>query len=198
MSDVKMKLRGSQFLEALFKATEEGLYAGATIGADAAVRSFGRQHGGKSSAPGSPPNVQSGFLRNSVTAVNANDLGRPLAAAYGTNVPYGRYLEFGANVRGRPWLTVPIHPDAKKAARRGIPARRLPLRLIKTKTQLLLIRDKKGKNARTEVWFVLKRAVKIAARPWLGRSLNDNRVQISARINDVVSRKMRGIQVIGQ
>ena len=60
--------------------------------------------GRKPSAPGEPPAVQTGRLRNNIVhqpATAAN-----LIARVGTNVPYGKHLEFGTS-RGlapRPWL----------------------------------------------------------------------------------------------
>lgn len=173
------------------RAAESGLYAGATLAADRAVRNFGRNHGGVPSLPGSPPNSQSGLLRNSVTAVHAKDLGIPLAAAYGTNVPYGRYLEFGANPKGNPWLTIPVHPQAKRASRRGQSARSFPLRFVKTKNAALLVKDVPGKHARMEVWYVLKHEVKIAPRPWLLRAVRDLGARLPQVVNQVFAREMK-------
>ena len=59
--------------------------------------------GRKPSAPGQPPAVQTGALRNSVVhqpATAAN-----LVARVGTNLPYGKLLEFGTSrMAARPWL----------------------------------------------------------------------------------------------
>jgi len=53
------------------------------------------------SAPGSPPSVQTGRLRNSI---GYNVVG-PARAQVGTNVEYGLYLEFGTSrMPARPFL----------------------------------------------------------------------------------------------
>lgn len=172
-------------------AANDALFAGALVCADRAVRNFGANHGGVPSLPGNPPNSQSGHLRNSVTAVHSKDLGVPLAAAFGTNVPYGRYLEFGANPKGKPWLTIPVHPEAKRASRRGQGARSFRLRFQKTRNGALLVKDVPGNRGRSEVWYVLKHEVHIAPRPWLLRSVRDvGHDRLTQVVNDVFARKM--------
>ena len=59
--------------------------------------------GRKPSAPGQPPAVQTGRLRNSI--VHQPATAGNLFARAGTNVPYGKYLEFGTSkMAARPWL----------------------------------------------------------------------------------------------
>ena len=54
------------------------------------------------SAPGEFPKKVSGFLRRGVAYEVDTDR---LEARIGTNVPYGKHLEFGtANMEARPWL----------------------------------------------------------------------------------------------
>jgi HK97 gp10 family phage protein len=56
--------------------------------------------GGKHSPPGDPPFVQTGRLRGSVAHEVVGLIGR-----VGTNVIYGRFLEFGTRrMAARPWL----------------------------------------------------------------------------------------------
>jgi HK97 gp10 family phage protein len=66
----------------------------------------GRKHATlryQSSAPGNPPAVQTGHLRRSVQ-VDRSQVASNLRATVGTNVPYGRYLEFGTRkMAARPW-----------------------------------------------------------------------------------------------
>lgn len=65
------------------------------------------------SAPGSPPNVQTGHLRNSI---GYNIVG-PAKARVGTNVEYGLYLEFGTSrMPARPFMG-PIVADRRTMAR---------------------------------------------------------------------------------
>lgn len=57
----------------------------------------------RASAPGDPPATDTGRLRSSITT-DLHDLVR-LSATVGTDVAYGRYLEFGTvNMAARPWL----------------------------------------------------------------------------------------------
>lgn len=97
-----------------FRAIDAG--ASRAVGRAAAVvqrgivNSFGRSGSGGGpigrvtnipSAPGSPPNVQTGHLRNSI----AFNIKSPIRAAVGTNVEYGYWLEFGTTkMLARPFL----------------------------------------------------------------------------------------------
>lgn len=195
--NVKITWDGNNYLRHVRAAAEDALFAGALLCADQAVRNFGRAHGGVPSLPGNPPNSQTGHLRNSVTAVHPRDLGIPLTAAFGTNVKYGRYLEFGASPRGNPYLTIPIHPEAKRASRRGQSARSFRLRFVKTKNAALLVKDVPGRHARMEVWYVLKRQVRIAARPWLLRSVRDVGPRLSQVVNAAFRREMARFKGVG-
>ena len=57
----------------------------------------------KPSAPGEAPAVQKGRLRNSI--VHQPATAATLIARVGTNVPYGKHLEFGTSkMAARPWL----------------------------------------------------------------------------------------------
>ena len=57
----------------------------------------------QASAPGDPPATDTGRLRASIKS-DLTDLVR-LAAEVGTNVEYGRHLEYGTvNMAARPWL----------------------------------------------------------------------------------------------
>ncbi len=102
----------NEFFRSLEAGARVATGAAASVYERAIVRSFGRSGagGGKKgmvtnipSAPGSPPNIQTGHLMRSIGyAVKA-----PMRAAVGTNVAYGRHLEFGApraNVAARPFL----------------------------------------------------------------------------------------------
>lgn len=98
--------------------------------------------GRKPSAPGQPPAVQTGALRNSVVhqpATAAN-----LIARVGTNLPYGKWLEFG--------FTMPVPKLSKPNKKTGV---RLPIRSFK------------GADGKRVIW-VQTEPVKVLARPWLG------------------------------
>lgn len=68
-----------------------------------------RVYGAFPSAPGEPPHKQTGRLRAGVThEVLLWGLGR-LIARVGTNIPYGKHLQFGTRfVKPRPWLDVAL------------------------------------------------------------------------------------------
>jgi len=168
----------SKLGDALTRAVNDGLAAAANVAADEAVRSFGK-NGEASSPPGSPPNWHSGKLGNSISYAHPDRLGTPLHAAFGTEVPYGKYLETGATVRPKrtKYLPVPINDAAKRMARQvgnqGVSLRTKNLKVIidKAKRQALLVEQTKtGKQRKNGAVFVLKRSVTIKARPWIMRA----------------------------
>lgn len=56
------------------------------------------------SSPGQPPGVDTGTLRRSVQ-IDRSRVDSDLLARVGTNVEYGRYLEYGTiKMAARPWL----------------------------------------------------------------------------------------------
>lgn len=188
---VRLQWHGDEALKRLEAAANKGLTEYAIVVAGTAERSFGREHGGIPSKPGMPPHSQSGHLRNSIAYVPAKNL----KALVGTNVPYGRHLEFGFTARAKraKFLAVPVHPKASRAlVRAGGRTRNIPgLVLIRTKAgQLLLVKPIKGKHARVEVWFVLKKSVTVAPRPWLRPALARSRAEGLRRMHAAVAREM--------
>lgn len=183
-------------------AVNAGVYAGAIEAARTVREDMGGTGGTRdsgvlgssrnsytSSAPGGPPGVRSGNLRNSIDAMSPEELGTPSRAAYGTNVAYGRHLEFGAYPRAKAgkYLTIPLHGKAESALiRAGGSVRNIPgLFFIRTmKGQLFLARKYGGKRARVELWFILKKSVRIAARPWAFRPVTVHRERILAAIHN--------------
>lgn len=68
------------------------------------------------SKPGDPPNTDLGVLRQGIKVEQVSET----LVLVGTNVPYGRDLEFGSsakNVAARPWLSVAFNIVASKAAK---------------------------------------------------------------------------------
>lgn len=97
--------RGDEAIRAINGALDDAVTAGALVAADAAVAIMGRDHGGIPSKPGEPPNVQKGTLSRSTHYVSPQDMGIPHTAAAGTDIPYGRFLEYGTSrMAARPWL----------------------------------------------------------------------------------------------
>jgi phage gpG-like protein len=69
-------------------------------------RSYGRH---KASAPGEAPATDTGALASSIARVS----GKP-GAAVGTNLEYGKHLEFGTtNIKPRPWLFPALESQRK-------------------------------------------------------------------------------------
>lgn len=173
MSRVTVQWKGPEFLAAVKKAAEDTLYAAATVAQDTIVRRFPRSKA--ASPPGSPPAVKRSLLRNSITAVHARDLGKPMRAAVGTNVRYGRIHELGGVIRARraKHLVIPLTDKARRALERSGGSARAAIasfgkvRWIPRKSGFLVVKEVKGRRARTEVLFVLKKQVIIPRRPWL-------------------------------
>lgn len=143
---------------------------------------------GTPSAPGSPPNTQTGLLRNSI---NVRKVGpgfyRTVSAAR-----YSRIQEFGGTIRPTRAraLPVPLNHAAKVILQRSGGNLRAALpnaRVInrKGKPPLLVGREKvatqkgyrKGKRAidRSRPIFILKKSVRMPARPFFGPVLRGNR-----------------------
>lgn len=74
-----------------------------------------RRH--QSSAPGQPPQSDTGRLASSVQIVTGS-----MESDVGTNVDYGRYLEFGTqNMQPRPWL-IPAAESERRNYQRKLKA----------------------------------------------------------------------------
>jgi len=65
------------------------------------------------SAPGSPPNTDTGNLVKNITIERENDLSYNVGSRKGA--PYGLYLEFGTrNIKARPWLSPAVDEVLRK------------------------------------------------------------------------------------
>lgn len=160
--------------KALLGSVDTGIYRAAqALRDDGIVPIFGTDHGGVPSSPGSPPHSQSGELRDSWKI----ERGERKSSVY-SSVPYAAILETGGTITPKraKALAVPVSPEAKKrAARMGARAAIASFgntRTVKTKRgNLLIVRDVRGKRARGEVLFFLAGKVRIAARPYVDRSI---------------------------
>jgi len=93
----------------VFKARAQNAAAAALTTTAIAVqgdmrRNMTKTTGRRPSAPGQPPAVQTGRLRNSV--VHQPATASTLVARAGTNLAYGKFLEFGTSrgIAPRPWV----------------------------------------------------------------------------------------------
>lgn len=187
-----------QYMAKFLRAVEDGLTEAAGVAAARAETSFGSDHGGVPSQPGSPPNSQSGHLRNSIAYASPLRLGTPLHAAFGTNVPYGMYLEKGATVTAKrsKYLPVPINQPAKDMLRRqkGASLRTSSAKLVVEKARggglLLVEKTPRGKEKKNGAVFILKRSITIRPRPWALRAANDARTEMLAAFDLAVKRSL--------
>lgn len=168
-------------LEGLVKeATSAGLEMAAIAVVNRVKDSFTKTTMGQAAPVGSPPSVQTGTLRRGITHFHAR--GSHVAYVHTSKAPYARIQEFGGVINAKPgkFLPVPIS-NAARRVRAGTNTASLrqspvPMRIIRTKTgKLLLVRDIGGRAARTEVLFVLKRQVRMPARPYMGPIARDPR-----------------------
>jgi phage gpG-like protein len=160
----RLEWDAARLRRAITPALRAGVGAAAMSMADSTRRRFTKGPRFESSAPGQPPNIQRGYLRNSVVHVMKDGL----EASVGTNVPYGRVQEFGAIIRPkrRKYLTVPVSIEAKRLSEKGVSARDVKglVPIKRTGKPMLLAMSNGGKP---DVWYVLKKSVKLPPRPWL-------------------------------
>jgi hypothetical protein len=169
---------GDEFLRAWEKAIPSGLNAAAEVLESEVVDGFGQDHGGKASASGGFPNSQRGVLRNSIQVQRAENA---LDSAYvGTEVPYGRYLHYGAHIRSRSGgaIVIPLNDEARRMmeqhggrARSVINAlkfdRQRPIFFAKTKSGLLVLRSLgRTRHGPAEPFLLITKQAIIKARPW--------------------------------
>lgn len=212
---VKITWTADQWARAIIPAINAGLTAAAQVCADQAVQSFGSSP----SPPGSPPGVDTGLLRNSIAVASPEALGTPLKAAFGTAVPYGRHLEFGAVVRPKKAKALAIPNDrgagqaiirqfGKGASLRGNSNLRfIPMTkfgfvgvLVNKKMFSVHVRGIKGtafsgggtrKIPKGSIMFFLRTQVTIAPRPWIMRAANAARAEAGAAANKTMLQRMR-------
>jgi phage gpG-like protein len=199
-----LQWNADDILRRVVKAANAGVLLAAVKGQEYTITHFTEAGRYESSDPGSPPNVRRGKLRQSIVAVGPDQLGTPLHAAFGTNVKYGAYLEFGATVRpknGRA-LPVPINAKAIRMLERlpaGGSLRSVKNLIIKKRPGLapLLVEmtagGKKGTNKKEKsngAVFILKSSFTIRPRPWLRPALRNAAPAMVAEFNETFGREM--------
>lgn len=110
--------RRDEVKAAILDACDAGVTAAASYLADRAVEML---NGPSPSSPGTPPGLDSGNLSRSIRYVGPESLGRG-AASFGTAVPYGRSLEFGAFITPKrsKYLAVPVDRAAVQKLQRRV------------------------------------------------------------------------------
>ena len=156
-----------KFRDELRKKISEGINRAAIVLQNALKDTLSKS--ASPSAPGQPPAVVTGSLWRSVQ-IDLSRVMSHLVARVGTDLPYGRSLEFGARIRPKraKALSVPLTKEAK-----GYDSpRKFPRDLVmitrKGKAPLLAeVADKK-----VTPHYILLMSVNIAARPWLRPTLD--------------------------
>lgn len=154
------------------------------------------------SSPGSPPGQMNGLLKNSI-GISVSGM----TARIGTNLKYGRYLEYGATIRPRfaKWLPVPVTRRAKALLRQGVAGDLMGtgqtslrrsganLQVIRSKRgePILMEMTKKGKPKTNGAVFILRKVVRLLPRPWAFRSLNEARSDANRAFAAAVSRELK-------
>lgn len=167
-------------MAAMQVAIDNAAFGAAVVAANETAAAFGTNHGGIPSRPGGIPHSQEGTLRRSVVAVHPKQLGALGVARYGTNIAYGRFLEFGGLITPKTakTLAIPANGSARRAVARGRSPRevmsgmgkltRIPLRsggwMIGKAAQ------RGGRLLQSMPIFVLKWRVYVSARPWIRRT----------------------------
>jgi hypothetical protein len=194
---VKLRWNG----DAIRKSVEDGVWTGLVRSGVVLQKSMQTTLGvkggfGNRSSPGDPPRVDSNTLRKSISTVpdEANRVVR-----VGTNVPHGRYMEFGAVIRPKKtkYLPIPLNKRAaqmlRKDAVRSGGLRTQNLALITSKGEAYLIEQTpSGKERKNGAAFALKKQVTIKPRPWVYRSYikarNDMMLVFQVAVRDAITK----------
>jgi phage gpG-like protein len=132
------------------------------------------------SSPGEPPHKDTGTLARSIEIDEATP--EVPVAHVGSNLAYARILEYGGTIRPKhaKALSIPVNAQARKLRS---PRHNSRLFMVKPRGgPPLLVKQIGGKKSRTEVWFVLKKSVTIAARPYLRPAFENMRGAIQALV----------------
>lgn len=129
------------------------------------------------SPPGGPPGTGTGDLRRSMAMTEPANM----RASITTSSKYARVHEYGGILRPttKKYLTVPVNVTAAKMRANTKDLRTLNLTFRKGSNpgHAFLFRTTKGKNARSELMFVLKRFVRLPARPFLRPAVRNQQVR---------------------
>jgi hypothetical protein len=172
--------KGDEFLRLLPKAVDEGLTAAAERLHAQTTRIFGRQHGGRPSAPGMPPNSQTGTLRGRMSYTPGRN---GLATVY-SPLAYARFLERGGVITPKraKMLAFPISAKGRSLIRsHGTPARaidaakraargRKRVAMVPTRSGGFVVGYSDGKGKLDPLFMLTRRSV-VAARPWAKPSI---------------------------
>ena len=155
----------------LASAINRGVTDAAVVYVDGIKKAVGNRARFTSSTPGSPPNWQRGGLSREIDKTPTKN---GQAIVHTSNLRYAPVLEYGATIRAKPGksLPVPIGPAGKRilesSGKGGLKNSGVRMTMIKRKGKApLLVRTVKGRNARSEVLFILKKSITIKPRPFM-------------------------------
>jgi len=171
VSGITFTIDRAKLKRTLVSAVNRGVTDAAVVYVQAIKKSVGNRARFTSSSPGSPPNWQRGGLSK---AIDKTPTKNGQTIVHTSNLRYAPVLEYGATIRAKPGksLPVPIGPAGKRilesAGKGGLKNAGVAMTLIKRKGKApLLVRSVKGRNARSEVLFILKKYVTIKPRPFM-------------------------------
>lgn len=188
-----------RFLADLKRAVNNGLTLAAIDAAGHAKRSMGRGGRFRSSAPGTPPNVQRGILRNAIAYQPSTELRSAMGVV--ANVNYARIQETGGTITGKgKHLTVPVNDAAKRFSEKVGSVRLGRFAVIRSRRGALLLvgadklryRNKgAGININDAPVFVLKRSIRLPARPFLRPAVFGRATELGAIVRNRVTAGIR-------
>lgn len=146
--------------------------AGLTLAAISVVgsikASFAKNGMYRPSNQGYPPGRTKDILYNGLASTPGENLS---ATVYTSGVAYARIQEFGGLIKAKSskYLTIPVNDQAARLRGRTTTLRSLNLTFVPGHHRgvAFLWKTTKGKNARSELMFVLKPTVRLPARPYL-------------------------------
>jgi hypothetical protein len=183
---VTVRWHGDEMRRRIAAAVNAGLTAGAQTAADGIRRGLGRGARFTPSPPGSPPNRQRGAL----AAAISHEPGKRLRAAAGVVRGFAYMIhERGGTITPKrsKYLPVPVNAAAKRIAETGtlrgtrmkyIPRRGSPLLVGYTPRKVMV----QGRNIGGVPVFVLKKSVRIPARPFVVPGVRNNIAAIRTAI----------------
>ena len=173
---VTMTVDTARLKAKLERAVNTGVYRAALVYEAYIKLSMPKTAVGTHSLPGQPPGEQDGHLRNGIFATKPKN-GKSIIST--SKAKYAAMMEFGGTIRakGGKFLPVPLNLEAKRIQKRsefGLKNSPVPMHILRTKTgRLFLVKHltRKSKNATkligSQMMFILKKSVTIAARPYM-------------------------------
>lgn len=177
VTQVRMNIDRAKVQQLVMASANAGIGRAGRVLLNFIDKSFTKTSWFNPSPPGSPPGTVDGNLRRSIALTEPANM----RAAITTSSKYARVHEYGGIIRPttKKYLTVPVNVTAAKMRKNTKDLRTLNLTFRKGSNpgHAFLFRTTKGKNARSELMFVLKRFVRLPARPFLRPAVRNQQVR---------------------